>query len=181
MISMVSKEFVEFFTQVFAFALGGLAAVVVGFKLLWPRVESFQFKLHMMQRNRAEDREIRQLKFAAYERLLVLVHRMEPIQVLVRQHQEELTLATFVSRAIQDVEAEYQHNFTQQLYVSDVAWQAVTDLKKSTVSLLRRVLETEAGEPLVDQYVAQVLKQVREVEVNPYEAVQQQLKREMYL
>ncbi|GEM_PF-577726 len=181
MIGMVSKEFVDFFMQVFAFALGGLAAVVLGFKLLWPRVESFQFKLQMLQRSRTENREIRQLKFAAYERLLVLVHRMEPMQVLVRQHQENLSLATFVSRAIQDVEAEFQHNFAQQLYVSDAAWQAVADLKKTTVNLLRRVLEAEADEPIVEQYVARVLKQVREVETNPYEAVQQLLKREMYL
>ena len=38
---------------------------------------------------------------------------------------------------IQEVEAELEHNYTQQLYVSDAAWKSVLALKKYTIELIR--------------------------------------------
>ncbi|MFD2596330.1 hypothetical protein ACFSSD_13460 [Sphingobacterium griseoflavum] len=179
MICTMSKEFVSFFMQVCAFALGGFAAFLLGFKLVWPRVEAFLLRLKIMHRDVALEKDARQMQFAAYERLLVLAHRMEPMLVLARQHQEDLILPLFVSRAIQDIESEYQHNFAQQLYVSDEAWNAVTKLKVNTILLLRNVLDKQDGEVSVDQYVADVLGHVRSQEQNPYQATQKILKREI--
>lgn len=175
----MSREFVEFFTQLVVIPFGVTAGGLISFKLLWPKVESYNLRLHVINQNRSADKAFQQLRFAAYERLLLLVHRMSPEEIMLRNHRDGSEVHYFIKTLVQDVESEYQHNLAQQLYVSDVAWQYVTDLKNNTIRLLRNVGETLSADASLDQYIAAVLKHLRAVEDDPYLSVQRLLKQDM--
>jgi len=169
----------DFLSRLLAVALGVLIGGLAGFRLLWPRVEAYVLKWNAINQNRLFTKEMQQLRFAAYERLLLFVHRIEPRQAMLRNHQADWAAGAFVKMLVQEVEEEYQHNFTQQLYVSDVAWRFVTDLKDSTVRLFRNAGRQIPEDAPVDRYVEIVLKHMNELEENPYETVQAALRREV--
>lgn len=172
-------EFIDFFKQLFIFAFGGFAALVLAFYIIWPKIESYLLRINSINQNKVLTQEHLQLRFAAYERLILLVHRLTPQQVMMRSHDPQLSVAQFRQVLIADVENEYQHNFTQQLYVSDAAWTVVKDLKNNTISLLRNASQGLGEGASLDDYIAIVLRHVGELDVNPYDAAQRLLKSEL--
>ena len=172
-------EFLELLKQLFTISFSVLVALVLAFYVIWPKIQSFLFKLNAINKQRDLTKQEQQLKFTAYERLLLFAQRIAPYQVMLRNHNPNISLNEFKRTLINDIENEYQHNFTQQLYVSDAAWVVVRDLKESTVSLLNNAGKTLQADTKVEDYIAVVLKHVSELEVNPYDAAQIILKKEL--
>lgn len=148
----LSPELIDFFKSLFVVAFGVFAGLLLAFRLAWPKVERFFVKLNVMKRPKAVGKET--LRTSAYERLLLLVHRMDVQQVMQRNYSSDLTVEQFQQALIGEIEAEFEHNYTQQLYVSDAAWLAVLQLKKYTVDLIRN---TGAKVGSIDAFVEEVL------------------------
>ncbi|NGF57481.1 hypothetical protein G5B00_13265 [Parapedobacter sp. SGR-10] len=172
-------EYIDFFKQLFVLVFGVFVALVLAFYIIWPKIENYLLKVNNLNQHKALTKDYLQLKFAAYERLLLLVHRISPAQVMIRHHDPQLTVEQFRQAIQADIENEYQHNFTQQLYVSDAAWTIVKDLKERTISLLRNARKGQPENAGLDDYIAVVLRHVNELEVNPYDAAQIMLKKEL--
>lgn len=171
-------DLLEFLKQLFIVAIGGSAALVFAFYLVWPKLEGYMMRMHSIGHHKVLNQEQMKLRFAAYERLVLLAHRMSPEQVMLRNHEPNQTVSQFRQRMIADIDQEYQHNFTQQLYVSDVAWSAIRELRKNTINLLQNVSKGLADNQS-DEYISIVLRQVKELEVNPYTEVETILKKEL--
>lgn len=172
-------EFVELLKQLFIITFGVLVALVLAFYVVWPKVEYLFLKVNDIGQNKELLKNNQQLKYAAYERLILFAHRIAPYQVMLRNHNPNMTVEQFKQSLIADIENEYQHNFTQQLYVTDASWTITKDLKDSTVGLLKNSSKVLPVDAKVDDYVAMVLKHVSELDVNPYEAAQAILKKEL--
>ncbi|GAA4312730.1 hypothetical protein [Compostibacter hankyongensis] len=79
------------------------------------------------------------LQLQAYERLVVWVERVSPEQLIGRLNQPGLDTATMQQLLIQTIRAEFEHNISQQIYVSAAAWEAVCTVKEQLISLINRV------------------------------------------
>ncbi|WP_133585359.1 DUF7935 family protein [Sphingobacterium yanglingense] len=172
-------EYIEFFKQLFVLAFGVFIALVLAFYIIWPKIEGHFLKMGNINQNKELLKDRLQLRFAAYERLLLFVHRVSPEQLMLRHHGAGVTLHQFKQAILTDIESEFQHNFTQQLYVSDVAWAIVKGLKDNTLELMRNANKGMGGEGTVDSYIEVVLKHMKTLDVNPYEAAQVLLKKEL--
>lgn len=172
-------EYVDFFKELFVLAFGVFAALVLAFYIIWPKIENLLLKMSNINQNKALLKDKMQLQFAAYERLVLFVHRMAPDQVMIRHHAAGMSVSQFKQAIIADIESEFQHNFTQQLYVSDAAWTIVKDLKVNTIDLLRNANKGLSNDVSLDGYVELVLKHLKGLELNPYDAAQVLLKQEL--
>ncbi len=168
-----------FLIDFFVIALGVLTALIATFYLIWPKIENHMLKLRSINERLEMSKDKIQLRFAAYERLLLFVHRISPKDVMLRNHDANLTVTMFKELVLADIEREFQHNFTQQLYVSDLSWKIVKDLKESTISLFRNTSLGLAQEAKLDDYVAIILRHMTELEISPYEEAQNILKKEL--
>ena len=172
-------NYTDFFAQLFVLTFGVFAALVLAFRIIWPKIENYLLKINAINQSKLLTKENLQLRYTAYERLILLVHRIAPEQIMLRNHDPQLSMGQFKQILITEVESEFNHNFTQQLYVSDAAWTLVKDLKINTISLLRNTANALPKEATLDQYVGLVLKHVNELDVNPYDAAQLLLKNEL--
>lgn len=73
------------------------------------------------------------VRMQAYERLVLLLERIEPAGLLVRNNMPGLTATQFQSALIQAVRSEFDHNLSQQLYVSTKAWELVRNAREETI------------------------------------------------
>lgn len=177
---LIYMEYTTFFLQLFGIAIGGCMALVLSFYIVWPKIEVYLWKINTTFERRDVAKDKLQLKFAAYERLLLFVNRISPQQIMLRNHNEVFTVEQYKQCMIADLEAEFQHNFTQQLYVSDLAWVVIRDLKNSTSLLLQNTSKILSPTANVDDYISIVLKHTNELDLNPYVAAQEILKKELY-
>jgi hypothetical protein len=73
------------------------------------------------------------VRMQAYERLVLLLERIEPAGLLVRSNRAGMSASELHSELIQSIRSEFDHNLSQQLYVSAKAWEIVRNAREETV------------------------------------------------
>ena len=87
------------------------------------------------------------VRMQAYERLVLLLERIEPSGLLVRNNMPGMSASQFQSALVQAVRSEFDHNLSQQLYVSAKAWELVRNAREETIKRINTAamkLNTEA-------------------------------------
>jgi hypothetical protein len=79
------------------------------------------------------------LQLQAYERLILLVERIALPSVITRSNQEGLGLKEMQFLLVNSIRHEFDHNITQQIYVSSEAWEAVRNLKEQNIHIINQV------------------------------------------
>ncbi len=73
------------------------------------------------------------VRLQAYERIVLMLERMNPHNLVVRIHKPKLSAADFHRLLILTVREEFNHNLSQQLYISAKAWEMVKNTKEEIV------------------------------------------------
>lgn len=78
------------------------------------------------------------LRLQAYERLVLLLERISPSKLLIRIAPQSSNKKDYEEYLISQIEQEYEHNLTQQIYVSAESWDIITTAKNATIQLIRK-------------------------------------------
>jgi len=78
------------------------------------------------------------LRLQAYERLVIFLERVSPSNLLIRMSPGTLQLDGYENLLINTIEKEFEHNLSQQIYVSDKCWHVVVTSKNSTIQMIRK-------------------------------------------
>ena len=72
----------------------------------------------------------------------LFLERISPESLLVRVHQAEMPARIFYSELLANIRAEFEHNLSQQLYVTDDCWNAVVESKDRSVAFLKQAFDS---------------------------------------
>lgn len=75
-------------------------------------------------------------RLIAYERLTMFLERINPDRLLVRVSSKNLSVSQYQRLLNQQIRTEFEHNFSQQVYVSDEAWNFVVNAKSAVVGMI---------------------------------------------
>ncbi|MEC3907940.1 hypothetical protein VOI54_12995 [Tamlana sp. 2201CG12-4] len=78
------------------------------------------------------------LRLQAYERMALFLERISPSKLLIRITPNTSDKNDYESLLIQNIEQEFEHNLSQQIYISDKCWSIVTTAKNATIQLIRK-------------------------------------------
>jgi hypothetical protein len=81
------------------------------------------------------------LKLQAYERLILLCDRLSLDQLLLRVRGAGMTVGELQGALLIAISQEFDHNVTQQLYVSDTLWQIISFTKTELMALVTKAEE----------------------------------------
>jgi hypothetical protein len=73
------------------------------------------------------------VRMQAYERLVMLLERIEPAGLLVRTNLPGMSATQLQSALVQSIRSEFEHNLSQQLYVSDKAWEMMRNAREESI------------------------------------------------
>ena len=76
------------------------------------------------------------LKFQAYERMALFLERINPTNLLTRVMNPKMRVSTLHTSLLATIREEYEHNMSQQLYISDNSWGLVKTAKEEVVRLI---------------------------------------------
>jgi hypothetical protein len=103
------------------------------------------FKEHVSNENNRRDflinkdlqKESFPLRLQAYERMALFSERINPSQLLIRVKPLSTNKDDYEALLIANIEQEFEHNLSQQIYVSNECWSIITTTKNTTIQLIR--------------------------------------------
>ncbi|MES2747857.1 MAG: hypothetical protein V4648_05735 [Bacteroidota bacterium] len=78
------------------------------------------------------------LRLQAYERLVLFLERISPNKLLIRVAPLSEDKMDYVNLLIHHIDQEFDHNLTQQIYVSDECWLMILTAKNTVIQNLRK-------------------------------------------
>jgi hypothetical protein len=79
------------------------------------------------------------LRLQAYERMALFLERIDPNQLVMRIHSAGLTVSQEQNLLLTAIRSEFEHNLSQQIYLSDTVWQRVCEAKTDIESIINTV------------------------------------------
>ncbi|MCX7549868.1 hypothetical protein [Xanthomarina sp. F2636L] len=78
------------------------------------------------------------LRLQAYERMALFLERITPSKLLIRISPNSSNKEDYEALIIAAIEQEFDHNLSQQIYLSDDCWNIITAAKNATIQLIRK-------------------------------------------
>lgn len=77
------------------------------------------------------------LRLQAYERMTLLMERINPSQLMVRINPISEDKNEYRDFVIAQIEQEFEHNLAQQIYISNECWSIIVTAKNATIQMIR--------------------------------------------
>lgn len=118
-----------------------LAAIVVVISLLMKKKgpEPAKPPSNLMDKKIDERRQTLPMQLQAYERLTLLMDRVDLINLVKRVDGNGMTVQQQQFQLGELIRQEYEHNITQQLYVSDDSWFLIKSAIEGNISTINNV------------------------------------------
>lgn len=81
------------------------------------------------------------LRLQAYERIIIYLERISPESIILRINKSGYTSKQLQVELLNTIRIEWEHNLSQQLYVSQKCWEIVRNAKSNIIQLIN----TSAG------------------------------------
>ncbi|MEO8234095.1 MAG: hypothetical protein ABI549_01660 [Flavobacterium sp.] len=78
------------------------------------------------------------LRLQAYERMALFLERINPSNLLIRVTPFSSDKNQYENLIIEHINQEYEHNITQQIYVTDECWTLIQTAKNTTIQNIRK-------------------------------------------
>ena len=78
------------------------------------------------------------LRLQAYERIALFLERINPTNLLLRVSPISSDKTDYQNFLIAHIDQEFEHNMTQQIYISDECWTIVMTAKNATIQMIRK-------------------------------------------
>ena len=143
---MDSTKFIELLSYT-------LPAVITGF------VAYYFFNLHTKNEegrrryllNKDTRKDALPLRLQAFERMTLFLERINPGKLLIRISPNSEDKNDYVNLLISNIEQEFEHNLTQQIYMSDECWTVIVTSKNATIQMIRRTNMSDSIETAKDR------------------------------
>lgn len=86
------------------------------------------------------------LKLQAYERLVILCERISLPNLISRVNNPGAEARDMQYMLIENIKQEFEYNASQQIYVSQTAWEAVRNLRDQTLLIINSIAKTLPAE-----------------------------------
>ena len=127
---------------------------------------------------RLSQKEISPLRMRAYERLALLLERTTPEHMLMELNLTEMTPMQVQAHLMHTIRQEYDHNLSQQVYVSTEVWSMIENAKNQTIAFVNSIAQQIPADSNALDYAKTLITAYRTNGETPNELALQALKDE---
>ena len=133
--------------QILVIALPALIVLGIVYFMMHGFLDAMEKMFQEEHRRRKEESKIANrgtltpLRIQAYERMILFLERISPTNLVMRTHHSGITAHELHAELIQALRAEYDHNISQQVYLSIGAWEMIKTAKEETAKIINLTAE----------------------------------------
>lgn len=132
----------------------------------------------MLQRKSDDRATTLPLQLQAYERLSVLCERLAIPGLVLRTEHQQMQAATLRIALLIAIQQEFEHNISQQIYVSDQLWAIVQATRDDAAQFVEMVSEKVDGKEPAPVLAKALLLYTNQRDGNPVATAQMAIRRE---
>jgi len=148
----------EAILQLFGFLLPAVVTGVVAFYFFRMHIRNEdgrrRFLLHKDNQKNALP-----IRLQAYERMALFLERIAIPSLVVRVAPKSSDKNAYETLLIQSIEKEFDHNLSQQIYMTDQCWNIIKAAKSATVQMIRKAAmsETDSADKLREDILTETM------------------------
>lgn len=138
-----------------------------------------EYRKQLLELRKANQNYTTPLRLQAYERMILFLERVSLNNLVSRVSKQGQSAKQLQSDLIITVRTEFEHNLSQQIYVSSNAWEAVKLSKEEVIKVINIAatqLKDEAKGVELSQKIFEILLKL---EVSPTQSAITQIKKEV--
>lgn len=163
--------------EIFKYIIPAFIVMMTAYLLL-DKMFNNEEKKRQHEINRGLQKSITPTRLRAYERLTLLIERSHPSNMLVTLIQPGMTCMELQTKILQSLRQEFEHNVSQQIYVSDELWDAVKATHENLIKLVHTAAtHFQADEPATI-LAESIIRIYSDIDPNPSSVAMELLKNE---
>ncbi|MEI7524296.1 MAG: hypothetical protein WCJ95_08205 [Mariniphaga sp.] len=126
--------------EILKITLPSLIVFITAYFLIRDMLENGQ-KQREFEFRKNNSKNITPIRLQAFERLALLLERISPQSLLIRVPPHDLTASDFHHQLLSSIRQEFEHNLSQQIYVSPILWETIRGARENLVSIINKSAE----------------------------------------
>ena len=122
----------EDFAQMLMYTVPSVVVGALAYLLVHRLIQNEQNR-HLMEVKKENLKYSTPIIFQAHERLILFLERIQMSSVISRVHKPGMSARLLQTELINNIKTEFEHNITQQLYVSKNSWELVKKAKEESM------------------------------------------------
>lgn len=154
-------------------------AVIIAMHLLTKRYFDKDLQTKSLDLKMQKNGKTLPVRLQAYERMTLFLERISPNSLIMRIHKPGMSAKLLHADLLKAIREEYEHNMSQQIYISQNAWSLIKKAKEETTNLINLAsgkVENGANGVELSQQIFQLMMQI---EKSPSDIALEYLRREV--
>lgn len=140
------------------FTIPALLVFLTAYFLLKSLLEQYQKNQETEQAKQRREL-ITPLQLQAYERLILYIERINPENLVIRENNPAFNAAQLHVALLAAVRQEFEHNLSQQLYVSKGAWLAVKNCREDILHIIHQAKSKVADNAMSAEFAGAIFEE----------------------
>jgi hypothetical protein len=115
-------------------------------------------------------RTVTPIKLQAYERIVLFLERISLESLLLRVSVQDMTAQQLHSAILNAIRSEFEHNLSQQIYMSQQAWEVVRNARSNMIKIINSEVEKLPPDSSAMTLSKKLLERIIELEQEPTRA-----------
>lgn len=112
-------------------------------------------------------RTVTPIKLQAYERIVLFLERISLESLIVRVISSDMTASQLHSALLNTIRSEFEHNLSQQIYMSQQAWEVVRNARSNMIKIINTEVEKMPANSTGMALSKQLLEKIMELDKEP--------------
>ncbi len=160
------NEFLIFIIDLLKIALPAIIVALAMYALVKKHYER-DYKVRLLELRQKNAEVVLPIRLQAYERIVLLLERITPSSMLLRVGSAGQTAAEYHRVLLSEIRNEFDHNMSQQVYMTEQAWQQVKHAREDVVNLINKTYKELPENSRGTELAKRILENVLSTEQDP--------------
>ena len=144
--------------QLFAFLLPSIVVGAIAFYFFRMHTNNEEGRRRYLLHKDSQQSTL-PIRLQAYERMALFLERIAIPSLIVRVGPKSTDKNDYENLLIRTIEKEFEHNLSQQIYLSDDCWNIIKAAKSATIQMIRKAAlsETDSADKLREDILNQTM------------------------
>lgn len=164
--------------DIFKITIPAVLVAAVAYSMLRKVLER-DYKLRLLELRHKNAEVITPIRLQAYERIVLLLERITPSNLLLRVSSSGHSAGEYHRILLTEIRNEFSHNMSQQVYMTEQAWQQVRHAREEVVTLINKSYQSVGEKAKGTELAKRILETVLNNEIDPTAKAISYLKQEI--
>ncbi|MCJ8165816.1 hypothetical protein MKJ04_13265 [Pontibacter sp. E15-1] len=160
------NEFLILIIDLLKIALPAIIVALAMYALVKKHYER-DYKVRLLELRQKNAEVVLPIRLQAYERVVLLLERITPSSMLLRVGSAGQTAAEYHRVLLSEIRNEFDHNLSQQVYMTEQAWQQVKHAREDVAALINKTYHELPENARGTELAKRILENVLSTEQDP--------------